>query len=545
MSMSTTEQPTWEHETAPQLVVRVRGHLAQGELDEAGRCLDFAAARWPGNVAFADERIALRLAQGRTEEAIAIGREILRRCPDRARTAGMLVDALARAGEPAAAIAAASSPCLVPWSPALLQRVIHCRRALGEDAGALADVERWLGAQADSAALRGLVNRLPEATADDKRFALAVAELGGRHWPADAAMASRAARSAMAMAAWPEAQYWLERHSRLRPDDLRHLAFLANIAFFESGDLLLAVRATEQALGVDPHLVAMRLLAAHAHFLLGDTAKALAHASAGLDDAAADEEQRWMFASLVRACDERPQAEARVRDALDVDAGEPPFVLVRHGVQAWIPAGATRVVLYFGSVNYSWSLGFNALRAMLPAGTGLVFLQDFSRLFFLGGIASLGADVEETIAALRAMLPASVGELLGLGFSGGGYSALLYGLELGVTRYLLFSAPTDGGEEAMRHPESMAPRYQRIRSVSTRHLVNLHDRVAARPDRPRIDLWFGADSPWDRCNAERMADLANVHLHPIQNCNTHDLLGFMQADGSLEPVLREWLERDH
>ena len=532
------ESPTATPSAAPgesgELLEHIHRHLANGELGAARLALRQADARWPGHPAFAEARIAWHLANGDDGPAATLARLALARHPDRVRLLELFVEAVLRLG----GVAPALESILgfgQPLPRNLMIRGLECRLRLNQPSQALEDVARWLQAHPDSTGLRALLNGLPEDQFDARELARAIAELGCKRWPDDAALRLRAARLAMAGLRWRDAQAHLSRFAMLAPDDVRHRVHLANVAFFENGDMDVAIEAATQALARDPGLVAMRLLAAHAFYLQGNRAQAVAMAQAGLEHSKCTQDQSVAFASLVTA---DSLDDARVESPKQGDGA---FVLVRHGVQVHIPARARAVALYLGSVNFAWSLGFSALRGMIPHDVGLIYLQDFGRLFFLNGVASLAPDYAGTVEALRAMLPATRPELLCIGFSGGAYSAMHYGPDLGATRLLLFSPPTDGREEAMTN-RGLATRYRRIQAAVPGMLLDMREVFEARGNWPQMDLWYGLGLEFDRRNADRFAGMDRVRLHPVAGCG-HDVVGYLRSTGQFEEILRDWLGR--
>src|SRR5690606_7275730 len=127
-----------------------------------------------------------------------------------------------------------------------------------------------------------------------------------------------------------------------------------------------------------------------------------------------------------------------------------------------------------------------------------IYLRDKRRIGFFNGVSALGDDYEQTLAALKALLAEKGAETVHtVGNSAGGMGAVSYGIDLGATKVLAFSAPVALVAETKNRDDRTAVFADRI----------LHGVPEARRDfrrrlkdgrGPGIHLYYGSEMPEDR-----------------------------------------------
>lgn len=170
------------------------------------------------------------------------------------------------------------------------------------------------------------------------------------------------------------------------------------------------------------------------------------------------------------------------------------------------------------------------------------YIRDYSRLLTLNGIPSLGASLDETVAALKQKLAELKhhNRLVLLGTSGGGLGALQYGARLKADTIYLMSPATSIERSFLRRiADTRAPALQ----------VRLGDQIQAdardareallRAPATKVHIHYPASNPIDSAHAEHLGDMPNVHLHPRQGLATHNILPDMFAKEDYQAMIEE------
>jgi hypothetical protein len=173
-------------------------------------------------------------------------------------------------------------------------------------------------------------------------------------------------------------------------------------------------------------------------------------------------------------------------------------------------------------------------------GGTVVYLRDYARMFFIDGIASIPGGYVETLAELRRRLAEmGIRRIFCYGNSAGVFSALRFGLDLGAEAVLAFSGPSN-----------LMPAFIQENSLSVDYGMLLLDRLSeaidlrpaflrAQPP-PRLRFYYGEDNDNDRHQAENLAGLPTVSLHPLNGYGDHNAIREVVMRGQFKEALH-WL----
>jgi hypothetical protein len=203
-------------------------------------------------------------------------------------------------------------------------------------------------------------------------------------------------------------------------------------------------------------------------------------------------------------------------------------------VQVVTYEGADTVLFAFCGARHTLSLALNLIDRWLgQLGMHVVYLRDWRKIGYIGGVSSLGDDIPDTVHALRSLtkeLHAS--RIVCMGNSAGASGALRYAPGLGAERVLAF-APITGGR---RFVKKISPEERLDGLRPWGDLV----RVYRRDTGVRARLLFGADNEGDRQQSLRMAGLPGVSVEAIPGWDSHHLMEGLLRSGHLARVLG-WL----
>jgi hypothetical protein len=199
------------------------------------------------------------------------------------------------------------------------------------------------------------------------------------------------------------------------------------------------------------------------------------------------------------------------------------------------------VALLFCGRSHRLGLPVDAMHrwlGRLPAS--LIYLRDFRKKYFLGGVGSLGSNLEATLAELRRI----AGELgarriVCYGNSSGVFPSLYYGHALGADTIVCLAGKTNRTPafNAFTRDEARALELAKRFPEATLDTKLLFERMT---DPPRILMVYGEHNWSDRRQAEHMATLPSVTLWPLAECSEHGAIKEVITRGEYPRIL-EWL----
>jgi len=222
-----------------------------------------------------------------------------------------------------------------------------------------------------------------------------------------------------------------------------------------------------------------------------------------------------------------------------------PLVDMRIGVGRDFAEESTTMFLVFSTiVEGSVPPPFEFLAASSRLHVRRLFLRDVRGIWYQRGIAGLGDSIDVTAASLRAILAEQGTEsLTTIGYSAGGYAALLFGTLLGAHRVLAFEPQTcverawlteigdDRWEAALRRLDGLGgpdARYADLRDAIARD----HDR------RTRYEVHYNGLFPPDEHHARRLEGMPGVEV-VRREPDGRTIVRSLRVDGDLERLFEE------
>ena len=203
--------------------------------------------------------------------------------------------------------------------------------------------------------------------------------------------------------------------------------------------------------------------------------------------------------------------------------------------------GASKVIFVFtGDARQIW-LSVHLLHQILPEDCTVVYLQDIRNRGYLFGLQAFGEGYGGTLDGMRRLL-ASLGhpEVFVIGSSAGGWSAMRYGLDLGVTRVLAIS-PATNLNGTVDHRDALAAGINISQAQAEAGWppgdMDLRALYGAAAQPPEVILAFGGGHERDRDQCRRMAGLPGVTLHEEAGYERHDVMAELIANGSFRHLI--------
>ena len=190
-------------------------------------------------------------------------------------------------------------------------------------------------------------------------------------------------------------------------------------------------------------------------------------------------------------------------------------------VQVIARPGAETALILFCGVKHRLGMPLPLIHRWLARlDVSLIYVRDFNGLCYLQGIASLGADLEASVAALRGLLEGlAARRAICLGCSGGGFGATLYALELGGDAISLGSP--SNMEPAFNQHMNHGAVVRELKAAFPDQDLDLRRRIEAAALRPRTLIVYG-DRNWnERIHAEHMTGLEGARLYPVTGYKGH------------------------
>jgi len=198
-----------------------------------------------------------------------------------------------------------------------------------------------------------------------------------------------------------------------------------------------------------------------------------------------------------------------------------------------------KTLLCFSDLTHRLNYDFEIIDAFAAkTGMATMFVRDHSFQLFIGGIGSLAQDRAGTITALRNELAdLKTSELLVMGLSSGGFSAMSYARELGAERVLGVSIATSIGRFLRGDDRRARMLISRLSRTFSPEELDLMEVLPHIENEAPIDLYYGAGNATDTGHSTDIGDLPNVTLHPIEGHTRHQVLPKLISNGVFEAFL--------
>lgn len=198
------------------------------------------------------------------------------------------------------------------------------------------------------------------------------------------------------------------------------------------------------------------------------------------------------------------------------------------------PSKTAIIIFAMNSIN-DWPL--EMIDAVLEdLNCNIIYLRDFKRKAFLGGVNSLGKSEDETIAKLREILEEmGVNKIITMGASFCGYAAIKYGALLKSAHVLSFAGPNNLQTYYEDTPPSIWNYLYFIQLKTKRAEYSKGDLVHLITDSTNTTFhqFYGEKHPQDKIQAERLSGLNNVCITQLEDLDDHSAVNLMMASNTL------------
>jgi acyl-CoA synthetase (AMP-forming)/AMP-acid ligase II/acyl carrier protein len=205
----------------------------------------------------------------------------------------------------------------------------------------------------------------------------------------------------------------------------------------------------------------------------------------------------------------------------------------------WTSPGSDRLLVVFNSLHGDFWVSGPILHCLLrDSGASILYLKDPGWRFYLGGLATFGRDFDALVGGIeRIAHEQGVRDVRVMGFSSGGYAALLAAAKVRAAGYLGFSVSTDFSLDAASPPDSLAAARN---SVPDDLFADLRTTLGASASPERGILYYGEESIGDAAQARRMADLPNFVVEEVPGAR-HNTVMALLAEGRFQQVVSRFL----
>lgn len=207
-------------------------------------------------------------------------------------------------------------------------------------------------------------------------------------------------------------------------------------------------------------------------------------------------------------------------------------------IAALMEAPAPLALVFTGLADQASMPLFIFDRCLAALGVSVLYLRDKQRYGFLRGIRSLDASRDGTIERLREKIAEiAPTRLLAIGASFGGHAAVSYGAELGADAIVGFSAAINATPEFLAG-DGRGRVFARKISVIPPDLLDVRNALAGAARPIPVHLAYGSDHWQDVRQAEHLASVEGVVLHPLEGLKGHGSILMLAGGGDLIPFLR-------
>jgi hypothetical protein len=183
--------------------------------------------------------------------------------------------------------------------------------------------------------------------------------------------------------------------------------------------------------------------------------------------------------------------------------------------------------------------GFSLRKVLAALPVSRLYLRDLDKAWFLRGLRGLTRNVDETVAFLRnEATVAGARRTVLIGYSLGGFAALLYGALLGADEVHALSPQTF--ISFWRRWRAGDHRWQRyvlpLHFGSTRRYHDLRPHLSRCPSQTQLHVHVARDSRLDVLHAAHVRDLPQIITHEHSQ-GSHRLVTELRDSGELKTIL--------
>jgi acyl carrier protein len=205
----------------------------------------------------------------------------------------------------------------------------------------------------------------------------------------------------------------------------------------------------------------------------------------------------------------------------------------------WKVAGSDRLLVVFNSLHGDFWVSGPVLHCLLrDSGVNILYLKDPGWQFYMVGLPTFGRGFDALVAGIEGICrDVGARDVRTMGFSSGGYAALLAAAKLRARGFLGFSISTDFSRDAALPPDSLAAARA---SVPDGPFLDLKPLLASSRAPGLGVLYYGEDSVGDADHARRLADLPNFVAKEVRGAR-HNTVMALLAEGKFQRIVRRFL----
>lgn len=207
----------------------------------------------------------------------------------------------------------------------------------------------------------------------------------------------------------------------------------------------------------------------------------------------------------------------------------------QRAIQLARKRGVDTTFIVFCGLRHGFGVDLNVMHhcCLAEHPANVVYVRDFSENLYVTGIPSVGGRAETVLRLKRLVAALGTRKLVCIGNSGGVFGSLLYGALLDTNTVLAFGGPTslDIGADAERQS------FQRLAAMHAEGQVDWPNIRAIYEKRPEISVsfYYAERNEVDRRQAQNMAGLPNVELHPVDSAD-HIIIDLLTKTGELPKI---------
>jgi hypothetical protein len=215
-------------------------------------------------------------------------------------------------------------------------------------------------------------------------------------------------------------------------------------------------------------------------------------------------------------------------------------------VLVWRKSGHRRTLFFFtGAARRNLPRIAMLHQTFKDLNCNLVYVRDHQKLWHMAGLAGMPSveplDMTKELLHVHRRLQGS--DIVTAGVSVGGYAALRFGLYLGASASLGFSAYTN---IVMDEPVLLKyPAVKRLHDHNPLLPEDLLPLYEAATPAPKVTLCYGDANELDTRHAQHLASLPGVTLLPAAGWADHDTIKHYQATGRMRALMDTFLKGAH
>lgn len=208
-----------------------------------------------------------------------------------------------------------------------------------------------------------------------------------------------------------------------------------------------------------------------------------------------------------------------------------------------VSKNAKGTIIVFSGLGGRAMMPFEILdRYFAALNLNAIYLLDFHRTLYLGGISGYGDSLDTAVEYLKTLLAKQPTEnIYTFGTSLGGMAAIIYANKLNAKASICFSPLSNIAHPSETRGKSIS---KRMKKDFAEEKLNINYYLKNNSSDVSIEIFYGEGQELDKMQAKAYDDIDNININEVKDCNAHASIGCLQKRESFLNLLSQKLYLD-